>query len=120
MSETKPVLDLDDALHRAMGDADFLKLMMDELQRTIPDVITRLQDALALSDMETIGKTAHQIKGAAANLGAKALAAVAMEMEMAGKSESPESAQQVFRQLQYASKELNQHLDRIDWSAVAL
>lgn len=118
MTETAPVLDIAEALNRAMGDAEFLKMMMEELQRTIPPTLATLQSAIDANDMENLSREAHQFKGAAANLGAKALAAVALELEMIGKSGSPEGAADRFRQLQSASEVLNRRIEGIDWSAV--
>ncbi len=118
MAESKPIFDLAEALRRTMGDVEFLKMMVDELQRTTPDHIERIRAAWEADDLETLGKEAHQFKGAAANLGAKAVAAAALEVEEIGKCGSPEGAQQALENLDRAVMALNQCLDDTDWSAV--
>ncbi len=119
MAESIPIFDLAEALNRTMGDVDFLKMMVDELQRATPDHIGRIKSAFEADDMETMGKEAHQFKGAAANLGAKTVAAAAFELERIGKSGVPEGAQQALEQLNLAVEAFNQCLDNTDWSAVS-
>ena len=81
---------------------DFVRRMMDdeELARTIavgflanlPELIRVLKDWAAKHDLEAVRKQAHQIKGAAANVGAERLRSVALEIEKAGKAGDPDAA----------------------------
>ncbi len=116
--ENTPVIDLAEALKRAMGDVDFLRMMLNEFQSTIPDFITRLESAYGECDMLSIGKEAHQFKGAAASLGAKALAGAALKLEQIGKSANPDGCGQALDELKQAAEIFGRNLTRIDWAGV--
>lgn len=81
MSEV--LLDSQEAIARVMNKrALYVKLLgkFIDSERNTP---AKLQDALSSGDLETAKRLAHTTKGAAANLGAKALAAEAMLLESA-------------------------------------
>lgn len=119
MENSTPAIDLKEALNRAMGDVDFLKMMLEELHRTIPDFTSRIRQAMQSEDSETLGNDAHQFKGAAANLGAKAIANAALELEQIGKSGSLEGAQEAFDRLEQTIDTFHRHFKQIDWSTIA-
>ncbi|MEJ2154210.1 MAG: Hpt domain-containing protein [Desulfobacteraceae bacterium] len=118
MEDGTPIIDMPEALNRAMGDVDFLKMMLEELHRTIPDYTSRIQQALQSKDFDTLGSDAHQFKGAAANLGAKAIAHAALLLEQIGKSGSLEGAQEAFHLLEQSIKSFDQHFKQIDWTTI--
>ena len=118
MSDPLPVLDLPEALDRSLGDAEFLQMMMDEFQKSIPDFIDRFETSLRLQDMEALGRDAHQLKGASANLGAKTVAAAALELEKIGKSGQSEDAARVLTRLKAEIAVFKQKLAEIDWTSL--
>lgn len=118
MSEEIPLLDLDDALNRALGDAAFLKMMFEEFQQMIPDLMAAMAIAIQKGDLDSLGKSAHQIKGAAANLGATAVSAAALNLERIGKSGSPQDAHAAFERLDSAQTALFHHIHQLDWSTL--
>jgi HPt (histidine-containing phosphotransfer) domain-containing protein len=113
-----PAIDLPEALNRAMGDVEFLKMLLGELHNTIPDFKSRLAESRQAGDLSAMGKTAHQLKGAAANLGASALAAAALKLEQIGKSSDPAGCDQAFEDLERAVLNFDQYLSEIDWASV--
>lgn len=119
MEDGTPIIDIPEALNRAMGDVDFLKEMLEELHCSIPDFTSRIQTALQSDDAETLGSDAHQFKGAAANLGAKAIANAALQLEQIGKSGSLEGAQEAFERLEQAIEAFVRYLKQIDWTTIA-
>lgn len=119
MNSGTPIIDLSEALNRAMGDVEFLKTMMEELHRTIPDFTSRIQLAMQSKDGKTLGNDAHQFKGAAANLGAKAIANAALQLERIGKSGSLEGVQEAFNHLEQTIESFNRHFQEIDWTAIS-
>ncbi len=118
MENSASIIDLDEALNRAMGDVDFLKMMLEELHRTIPDYTSRILLALQSQDSDTLGSDAHQFKGAAANLGAKAIAHAALELENIGKSGTLEGAQEAFDRLQESIETFSRYFKQIDWANI--
>ena len=119
MIEDKKIIDIPEALNRAMGDIDFLKKMIAELRRTIPNFVVRIQQAIDDADLETLAKESHQFKGAAANLGAKDLARAALKLEQIGKSGSIEGVTEAFAQLEKSTAAFNQFLVQMDWSSIS-
>jgi HPt (histidine-containing phosphotransfer) domain-containing protein len=118
MSNDLPVIDISEALKRAMGDVDFLQMMLAEFQRTIPDFLSRFNQALQFNDMDSLARDAHQFKGTAANLGAKIIAAVALELEQIGKTGNSKNGESTYAELQEAVTSFNHHLARIEWSTI--
>lgn len=114
--ESIQVFAFQEALRRSMGDVEFLKMMLDEFQVLIPEVVARLENACREADMATVGKDAHQLKGAAANLSAKALAAAAMSLEQIGKEEKPDECAQALAELKQAAEIFRQHIATINWA----
>ena len=118
MSDNLPILDLPEALHRSLGDVEFLQMMMDEFQKCIPDFVNRLETALRDQDLETLGRDAHQFKGAAANLGVKSVAAVAFELETMGKNGDNTNAAPTLTRLKTEIEKFKHQLAQIDWSSL--
>ena len=118
MSDKAPVLDLDEALNRALEDVDFLKMMMEEFQASIPDFVGKINAAIDAADMHGLDEIAHQFKGAAANLGAKQITAVAFELEMIGKNENAGESREAFERLRTAIADFNAEMARIDWASL--
>jgi two-component system, sensor histidine kinase and response regulator len=118
VSEPTPIIDIPEALNRSMGDVDFLKMMLEEFQHMIPAYVDRIGHAVQSADMENLGKDAHQFKGTAANLGAKAIALCALELEQIGKQGSPDGGRAAFERLVQAVATFEQYYAQIDWSAV--
>jgi two-component system, sensor histidine kinase and response regulator len=116
--ENIPVIDLAEALNRSMGDASFLRMMLDELCNIVPEFMTRIQNAYQTQNMEELSKDAHQFKGAAANLGAKAIAAAALKLEQIGKSGNPEGGDEALTELKQAIEDFNQKVTQIDWETI--
>ncbi|MEJ2039256.1 MAG: Hpt domain-containing protein [Desulfosarcinaceae bacterium] len=118
MSENLPILDLPEALNRSLGDAQFLQMMLEEFQKTIPEFLERFENALRDQDMECVGRDAHQFKGAAANLGIKTVAALALELENTGKNGDSAYAAQTLTRLKTELEKFKQELAAIDWSSL--
>ncbi|MCP4748293.1 MAG: Hpt domain-containing protein [Desulfobacteraceae bacterium] len=118
MSEDLPIIDFNEALNRALGDVDFLKMMMDEFQAAIPDFVNRIEKALHDGDMDTLSKDAHQLKGSSANLAAKKISAVAMELEHIGKNAKDNiSVEDTMNRLKAEIAAFDEKLAGTDWSS---
>lgn len=113
--ENNQVFGFHEALRRAMGDANFLKMMLDEFQALIPGILASLEKACEDRDLETVAKDAHQLKGAAANLSAKALAAAAMKLEQFGRDENHDECVRALAELKQAAEIFRQHVTLVNW-----
>jgi signal transduction histidine kinase/DNA-binding response OmpR family regulator/HPt (histidine-containing phosphotransfer) domain-containing protein len=80
------IFDRGELVARLMGDVELLQLILAGFLEDIPQRIDALQNALAEGDALLVRRQAHTIKGAAANVSAPALGAVAYQLEQAGET----------------------------------
>jgi two-component system sensor histidine kinase/response regulator len=112
--ETQP-LDLEKALERAMGDKDFLKMLIGGFIQELPDQIESLKIAVAGTDTVTLTEQAHKLKGAAANLSAYGVSSAAKSLEEIGRSQNMDEANQILEVLLNESKRLTEYIERAEW-----
>jgi len=67
------------------GDAEFEREILEEYLHSAPQDIEKLRTAVNAGNAGAIGACAHALKGASATVGAKGFAAIALELEQAGK-----------------------------------
>jgi HPt (histidine-containing phosphotransfer) domain-containing protein len=67
------------------GDAEFIAELLGDFVSQTPALMEQITTALAQGDAATVGKVAHALKGSARAIGADELAAIAFELEQAGK-----------------------------------
>jgi CheY-like chemotaxis protein len=80
---------------RQMGAMTGTNVVLDLLtlfRSEAPPLVEKLKTAVAAADAEQLKAAAHSLKGAAANLGAKALAAVCLELEKLGRAATVQGA----------------------------
>jgi len=83
---SEEVLDWKEAIARVLNKRDLYVKLLQKFIETERDSSAKVEQALKNGDTETARQLVHSTKGAAANLGAKALAAAALELEMAIKA----------------------------------
>ena len=67
------------------GDAEFEREVLEEYLNSAPNDLAKLQIAISGGDAAGTAAAAHALKGASATIGAKGFAAIALELEQAGK-----------------------------------
>lgn len=65
------------------GEPDFVVELIDLYLQDAPAKLRELRIALACGDLETLGREAHSLKGGSASLGARRMAVVSEELELA-------------------------------------
>ncbi len=80
-----PVFDQEDFMTRLVGDVSLARLLASTFLAEMPAQVTRLRELVEQDDAHAAGKQAHKIKGGAANMGGKAMAAVALALERAAR-----------------------------------
>ena len=103
-------IDFDDALERFAGDREFLDELLGDFQTQAIDILAAIRDAIDAGNADALRYQAHTLKGAAANLGANALAAAAFELEKMGKEGALESAGEAFNRLSAERERLETYL----------
>jgi len=69
------------------GAPDLVTKLIQLYQRTAPDLLQRLRDAVAASEAEALRQAAHSFKSSSANLGAQPLAALCKVLEDRGRTQ---------------------------------
>jgi CheY-like chemotaxis protein/HPt (histidine-containing phosphotransfer) domain-containing protein len=93
------VFDTQIILKNMMNDKELAVRIMKRFLSDIPRQITALEGFIENKSVEDAGRQAHTIKGAAANVGGKALQALAYKMEKSGKEEDLPAIQMDMPQL---------------------
>jgi HPt (histidine-containing phosphotransfer) domain-containing protein len=90
---TQSVIDLPtfEALKEAMG-ADFIGELIQTYFEEIPQLLSKLQQALGKGDCEGFRQAAHSIKSTSNSFGALEFGSLAKELEMMGREEKLEGA----------------------------
>ncbi|WP_374280375.1 Hpt domain-containing protein [Desulfovibrio sp.] len=83
---TEEVLDWKEAIARVLNKRDMYVKLLAKFIETERDTPSKVAQALMNGKADEARDLVHSTKGAAANLGAKALAAAALELEMAIKA----------------------------------
>ncbi len=88
------------ALHELTGgDADFERELIDTFVASGDKCLTEIMTALQANDFETIGKRAHALKGASANIHAHRLSAAASNLESAARTNSAAEIDRLVREV---------------------
>ena len=114
-NEEMPSLDFDKALERAMGDKEFLKMLLEGFVQELPDQIESIKTAIAATDATMLTEMAHKIKGAAANLSACCVSDAAKTLEEIGRSQQMDQADQPLNDLMKESQRLTEYVERVEW-----
>ncbi len=85
-TEALPVCDRQVLLNLVDQDAKMAREILNLYLETMPPLITTVNEALDRGDIQTATLEAHSIKGSSANMGCMAMAAVADQLEKAGKA----------------------------------
>ena len=108
-------LDFEKALERAMGDKDFLKMLLGGFIQELPDQIESLKVAVADTDTVALTEQAHKLKGSAANLSANGVSSAAKSLEEIGRSQNMDNANQILEVLINEGKRLTEYIERAEW-----
>jgi len=88
------------------GDAEFEREVLEEYLASAPRDVAKVKAAMAAGDPTATAAAAHGLKGASATVGAKGFAAIALELEKAGKSGDLSRAPAAFARLESEFGEL--------------
>jgi len=101
------IFDYDDMAKRLMNDSELIKSVAEIFCQEIVEQIDELKICIKDNNVVKAAAIMHQIKGASANVGGKALSALALEMELAGKAGNIDVIQANIEQLEHSFNALN-------------
>jgi HPt (histidine-containing phosphotransfer) domain-containing protein len=96
MTEEKlAVVDMEFAMAQCMDDKEFLRELIDEMLLDEDKKLPELQRAIKEDDHKELQSIAHYIKGAAANIGLKALSDISTKLDALGKELKADKTERV-------------------------
>jgi len=108
-----PAVDLH-ALHELTGgDREFERELIATFVSSGDRCLADILEALATKDLETVGRRAHSLKGASANIHAAFLSATASELEHAARTKSLPEIDTLVGELRERLHDVNQQLARV-------
>jgi HPt (histidine-containing phosphotransfer) domain-containing protein len=110
---TEPAIDLVRMREAADGDDEFLKQLVEVFLDDTALRMKELNAALAARDGRNIGRTAHQLKGSSANVGATMLFDLAKTLEKMGQGNELSGASEIIAGLETEYARVRQELERI-------
>ena len=90
--DTEGQIDRASLLERVEGDQELLAEMIHLFLDDVSKLMAAMRDALQRGDMKVLERSAHSLKGAAANLSAPAASAAALQLEQDARNNEAESA----------------------------
>jgi HPt (histidine-containing phosphotransfer) domain-containing protein len=84
--QARPPINLAKALERLDGDENLLKDMAGFFNEDAPELLRKAEQALERGEAQTVQRTAHSLKGLAANFNARQAVDAAFELEQIGES----------------------------------
>jgi len=85
-SQNPEIFNYDDFKRRMLNEEEIIKKIISGLLDRMPGMINELQNHMDNKNLDEIGRQAHKIKGAAANLGCNLFREAALKIEQAAKS----------------------------------
>jgi PAS domain S-box-containing protein len=115
LGDKKVLHDVDvSALHELTGgDAEFERELIDTFVSSGDKCLEEILEAVRTSDLDTLGKRAHALKGASANIHAHRLAAAASNLELAARSNSLREIGGLVRQVKENLQAVNAQLRKV-------
>jgi HPt (histidine-containing phosphotransfer) domain-containing protein len=109
---TAPV-DLERMREAADGDEDFLRQLVEVFIDDTDLRVRELSAAISAGDPRVVGRTAHQLKGSSANMGANGLFDFARRLEKLGEGNSLSGASELFTALEAEFHRVRSELKRV-------
>jgi PAS domain S-box-containing protein len=106
-------VDLDALRELTGGDTDFARELVDTFVSSGDRCLADIAAALKVRDLETIGKRAHSLKGASANIYARLLSAAASSLEHAARGNGPHDIDGLVDQVRERLQAVNEQLRKV-------
>jgi CheY-like chemotaxis protein/HPt (histidine-containing phosphotransfer) domain-containing protein len=115
LGERKVLHDVDVSALREItgGDLEFERELIDTFVASGDKCLKEILEAVRSSDFDTVGKRAHALKGASANIHAHRLAAAASNLEVAARSNSVREIGGLVRQVKENLQAVNAQLRKV-------
>jgi HPt (histidine-containing phosphotransfer) domain-containing protein len=106
----KTVVDRDSVMKRLGGDEELFRSFIEVFTEDSPAMMQQLRDAVAERNSSLIQRSAHSLRGLAANFNAAGVVELASKLEQAGKDGDLSEANSLMTQLNEAMEQLQETL----------
>jgi two-component system, sensor histidine kinase and response regulator len=106
----RPEVDMNALRELTGGDTEFERELVETFVSSGDQCLAEILSALRVSDLATIGKRAHALKGASANIHASGLAAAASSLESAARANSVAEIDSLVQELSARLRAVNAEL----------
>jgi PAS domain S-box-containing protein len=110
-----PIFDEKELLERLMGDRKLARKLVDSFVHDVPAKLANLDDLVHAADSAGIRAVAHALKGAAANLSARALKELAMQLQQAADANDLQRCGVLVASMQTDFQRLQKTLAESEW-----
>ena len=108
-----PIVNIEAVLqNRFDGDAGFFAEMLREFLGYASKELENLERSLGTNDCKTVETEAHGLKGAAGNLGARRIAELSLDLELAGRTGELSGASATLENLRAELKRMREYVDK--------
>ncbi len=104
-----------EVLDRLGGDEELLSEVVSLFIEEVPDILSRLKDAIDNGDWDGASKLAHTLKGSSSNVGAQGFASLALKLENDSKNGDSSEALRTYRLLQDELEAVERFTSNPDW-----
>ncbi|MEE8382524.1 MAG: response regulator, partial [Thermodesulfobacteriota bacterium] len=118
LEQESGIFSMEETLALAGGNVKRMKRLIEITREDSLKQMEQLRKSLEEGDRPVVERTAHTLKGQAANLGAKPFRNLAQQMEQAAKGGSLQSVSDMMEGFEAEYEKLNKTLEAIDWGAV--
>jgi HPt (histidine-containing phosphotransfer) domain-containing protein len=94
------IIDMTEVLERADGDMELVVEIAELFLEDCDQLLFKVRDSITQNDIDTFTRSAHTLKGSAANMSAKSVASIALELEMMGRNGDISRAWEVYKMLE--------------------
>jgi HPt (histidine-containing phosphotransfer) domain-containing protein len=113
IEDLPPALDYQAFLKRCLGQPQLAEKILAKFRARLSRDVAEIGSALSRRDLVTVSKLAHQLKGAAGNVAAEPLYAIAVELESLAKSGNQTAAGACLNRLRFESDRLTNDASEI-------
>lgn len=85
-------LDLEQLVNRCMGRLDLVERLLASFEVRFPNELSQIEQSIDAGDVDHLVRLVHQLKGASANVSARGLYSILVNMEEAGRANQLEGA----------------------------
>ncbi len=110
-----PPADFSNLLNVLKGNSKIIITMVESFFDELPSLIQEIEEGISGKNFKKLDHAAHKLKGALVNFDAKESASLALDLELMGKNESIEDAEETLHKLSNEMNRFREYFKNIKW-----